>query len=116
MGGRFRVASFGDGRASQRLAHSEVLLGPPDAHLYNASRGTVRQAAITIVKLVLRLNAWGIVLGTAQSVFSPMLDGLIRADALAALGWNGRLEQGVDDTIWRTLVANRTPERTRAPA
>jgi hypothetical protein len=110
------VASFGDNKASQRLAQSQNLNGILKHRLYSASRGTTSQATTTTIENLPVLLVKGVILGTVYETSMLIHSGTITSEALRILGWNGSLENGVADRVWRTLAANRTPEGIRAPA
>ncbi|KAH7072486.1 heterokaryon incompatibility protein-domain-containing protein [Paraphoma chrysanthemicola] len=110
------VASFGDDEAWSRIARSQVLLGTSDRSLYNSSRGAPMQLTFITDTTPRILFARGIILGTVRTSTKLIINGLIWSYALCLLGWTGNLANGVDASVWKTLVANRTPEGSRAPA
>ena len=62
------------------------------------------------------LHARGMILGSITTVSrTPARKGLLEDDWLRTLGWKGTWEQGIDEQLWRTLVANRDPESKFAP-
>jgi hypothetical protein len=109
----------------------EPLVCKPSEKVYNASRGNVMQAKIMFHQHEERepdqdprrenprfsglLIAKGIKLGRLSAVSSRVIEGTIAEDGLKILGWKGRLEHGVPDQLWRTLVANRGPHSKAAP-
>lgn len=64
----------------------------------------------------LRLQAQGIILGTVQRAASKIGGRIVCNRSLQMLGWRGSLDHGVDERLWRTLVANRTQDGKTAPA
>lgn len=60
------------------------------------------------------LQAKGTILGTIEAV-SSVQGPLLENGTLRMLGWTGNIEDGVDDRLWRTLVANRSPNGKIAP-
>ncbi|KAH7064107.1 heterokaryon incompatibility protein-domain-containing protein [Paraphoma chrysanthemicola] len=110
------VASFGDDEAWSRIARNQVLLGTSDRPLYNTSRGAPMQLTFITDTTPRILHARGIILGTVRASTKLIKDGFIWSYALRLLGWTGNLDNGVDDSIWKTLVANRTSAGSRAPA
>jgi len=109
------IASFGDNATSRRLAHSRVLTGLPKRPLYSASRGTLMHATISRISDFPVLTAKGAILGTVCKTSALMHSGTITLPTLELLGWTGSLDDGVDDQLWKTLAANRTPDGTKAP-
>ncbi|ORY11321.1 heterokaryon incompatibility protein-domain-containing protein [Clohesyomyces aquaticus] len=89
--------------------------------IYLPERRQYFQAPQTIqVKMPPRFNgilqAKGIMIGTIRSISSRVVEGTIPEDALKILGWDGSLDKGIDDSIWRTLVADRGLDGNIAPS
>jgi len=83
---------------------------PGDEGVIMMKRSPVPQ----IISNVLRVR--GMILGKIETVSaSTASEGLIKNDWLKTLGWQGALKKGVDDQLWRTLVANRNAESKVAP-
>lgn len=62
------------------------------------------------------LHVKGMILGRITTVsVTTASEGFLKDDWLRTLGWQGTLEKGVDDELWRTLVANRNPDSKAAP-
>lgn len=110
------------------------LVGRPTERTYDACRGTT--VAASIEREVSqssppldspgtrepaprpysgKLIASGVVLGQIKSIATPGFM-IISDQCLRLLGWEGTLDDGVPDTLWRTLVANRKHGREPAPA
>lgn len=113
---------------------TESLAGQPTERIYDACRGTTVAASVerevsrssrpdnfsgtgepTPQSYSGRLIADGVVLGQIESIATPGFN-VISDQCLRLLGWEGTLDDGVPDTLWRTLVANRTHDRKSAPA
>lgn len=109
------MASFGDRKVSERLARSKILLSPSNHLLYHATLGTRMQATIKLWKGTPILRAKGTSLGCVSHTCALLTRGEISSHALELLGWQGTLDDGIVDALWRTLVANRTPKGNRAP-
>jgi hypothetical protein len=109
------VASFGEDGSEQRLVPEEGLLGPIGSPMYDACRGIAMPAQALSPRLKHVLHAEGIILGTIDWI-STSIDGqTLESRCLQMLGWDGKLEEGIDDSLWQTLVANRNPDGKTAP-
>jgi hypothetical protein len=111
-----KVATFGEDGPDQHHVSPEDLLGSVDSQLYDASRGVAMRAHTLppTVKHVLQVE--GIFLSTVETVSaSTTRKGVLKNNWLRLLGWNGALNEGIDDRLWRTLVANRSPDGKTAP-
>jgi hypothetical protein len=124
-------SSYGNQAGSSMRIDGVSLVGQPSEKVYDASRGAAMQA-----KMVFRhpengasqtslhanpilsglLVAKGIQIGRLSAVSSRVIEGTIAEDGLKVLGWEGSLESGVPDQLWRTLVANRGPHGKAAPS
>ncbi|KAF1946903.1 HET-domain-containing protein [Clathrospora elynae] len=109
------VASYGRDGSRQQFVPQENLLGPVHSPLYNASQGADLPICGFPPTVQHVLQADGIILGTVGKVSARMNGETIKSDCLRMLGWSGALEDGVDDRLWRTLVANRSPDGKIAP-
>jgi hypothetical protein len=120
---------------------TESLIGPSRERTYNASQGVPIAAIVEREHLSTsqgesssrlpfashgessilcgdyngRLAAKGVLLGTIKKIIRPSSESISDA-CLRLLGWTGRLSDGLEDRLWRTLVANRTHDRKPAPA
>ncbi|KAF1832563.1 HET-domain-containing protein [Decorospora gaudefroyi] len=109
------VASFDVEGLHQRLVTSDDLLGPVGNQVYNASRGIDIRPQTMPSTITFVLQAEGIVLGRIEKVSTHINGGILEAECLRMLGWTGTLEGGLEDQLWRTLVANRSPDGKVAP-
>ncbi|KAI3326010.1 hypothetical protein HD806DRAFT_520718 [Xylariaceae sp. AK1471] len=103
---------------SGRRMNGDSLIGPPGRKVYNASGDLAPN-----VNIVARAAADAMLLVSGQLVSresqaSPrIVDGVIPNDALRLLGWTDRTTvDNIPDRLWRTLVADRTTEGSRAPS
>jgi hypothetical protein len=55
------------------------------------------------------------ILGEVTSRSTCITGGTLDAKCPQLLGWNGTLDDGIDDRLWRTLVANRSQDGKSAP-
>jgi hypothetical protein len=109
------VASFDEGGLCQRHIPPDDLLGPVMGQTYNASRGVAIKAR-RLPQAIDILEVKGILLGTIETfTASAVHSGMLTKNSLSMLGWCGTLETGIDDRLWRTLVANRDPDSRIAP-
>ncbi|KAI4609388.1 hypothetical protein J4E81_007604 [Alternaria sp. BMP 2799] len=100
----------------QRDAPLDGFLGPVGSQTYHASQGIdfQKQAIPSIIDDIIQPN--GILLGTVEMISSSAVHkGFLENDWLKMLGWRGSLDKGIDDRLWRTLVANRNPDAKTAP-
>jgi len=100
----------------QRHVPSESFLGPVGSQIYHASQGFdfQKQVIPAIIDDVIQLD--GMLLGSVGTIsLSTIRNGYIEDSCLKMLGWRGTLDEGIDDRLWRTLVANRGPNGKVAP-
>jgi hypothetical protein len=111
------LASFRADRISHFYRNPvENLLGPVGSPVYHASQGVVfqGQAIPSMIDDIIQLD--GMLLGTVDTISTFALHkGFLTNDSLRMLGWRGTLNEGIDDQLWRTLVANRNPNSKVAP-
>jgi hypothetical protein len=87
-------------------------VGPPQDPTYAASRGTAMTWKITGNSL----HVTGVILGKVQTLSARVNGDTVPEDCLQMLGWNGSLDEGVPDALWRSLVANRTSAGRMVPS
>jgi len=118
VGGRVYDASRGLAVQSETVTGtSDLTLRTPSFSSISGDEGVVmmkRRPVLRDKRQVFRVR--GMILGRITTVSaSAASEGLLKDDWLRTLGWQGTLEKGVDDQLWRTLVANRDPESKAAP-
>ncbi|KAI4927944.1 uncharacterized protein J4E92_005424 [Alternaria infectoria] len=111
------AAIFGQNRSESRYhIPSDSLLGPVGSQVYHASHCISFKGQSIPPTIDDTIQLEGMLLGTVDvASVSAVTRGLIRSDWLRTLGWCGTLDGGIDDQLWRTLVANRDPESKVAP-
>jgi hypothetical protein len=109
------LASSGGSGTYRKFVPPETLLGPVGSQLYDASRGVAIRVHTIPQTLKHTLQVDGMVLGLVGSVSTCINGGTLDDKCLQLLGWSGRLKDGVDDRLWRTLVANRSHDGKPTP-
>lgn len=100
----------------KRLQHSEVLLGLHEYPLYRASRGVSEDAILPAPVVSNALHSRGVIIGKINRPSTLLMGGKLQRHALQTLGWEGSLTENFDNSLWKTLVANRSPLGKTAPA
>lgn len=122
---RFRVPSwipvrgdlpFGDPKyKNKRRVHGDVLIGSARKRVYNAHNGIGAQVRFGKDDMTNTsdgsLIAKGLILCTIDELSTRMPDGVILKECLEMIGGVSRDKHdkvnGIDDSLWRTLCANR---------
>jgi hypothetical protein len=87
------------------------LVGAPHKPVYSAScnLGAIGSQELDVLEVT------GLSIGQVHSVSSRITKAKITDDSLRMLGWTGSLDNGVPDSLLRTLVANRTHDGHMLP-
>lgn len=109
------VASFGKDGDYQRLVSEDSLLGPVGARAYDACGGVPIPAPLMPPQVSYVLRTEGVILGRVEAMSKTMDGNTLDHHCLQMLGWDGKLDEGLDDRLWRSLVANRDPYGNTAP-
>ncbi|KAI4948095.1 hypothetical protein J4E91_006088 [Alternaria rosae] len=105
-----------DGSSSGSRICTDSFLGPVGSSEYHASHGVNFQGQLVRSTNDDVIQIDGMLLGTVTTIsFAHVPGGTIKADWLRMLGWRGTLDEGIEDQLWRTLVANRDPDSRVAP-
>jgi hypothetical protein len=116
---------FGDPKyQSQIRVNAEGLVGPATKKVYNASDNRPAEARFGIDDVSKCYNgslyAKGIILGRVDELSVRMADGIVNQECFDLIGGverndHGKLE-GIEDSLWRILTANRGPNGERVPS
>ncbi|RYO95986.1 hypothetical protein DL765_011724 [Monosporascus sp. GIB2] len=101
--------------------NGEVFAGSPDNLLYNTCKGSRASPVFghpneegTLLQYDGTMTVSGFRVGPIEKLYPRAADGIILMEWIRAFGW--RQERIVPDHLWRTLVADRGPGGTPAPA
>jgi hypothetical protein len=108
------TASYGGAGHPQRTM-PEDLVGLVGSRVYDASRGVALRAHTPFPTFKHVIQAEGVVLGIVKKKSAVISGGRLHKHCIRMLGWDGTLNNGVNDKIWRTLVMNRSPDGKTAP-
>jgi hypothetical protein len=116
---------FGDPKyQSQIRVNAEGLVGPATKKVYNASNNRPAEARFGIDDISKCYNgslyAKGIILGRVDELSVRMADGIVNQECFDLIGSVQRNDQGklegIEDSLWRMLTANRGPNGERVPS
>jgi len=100
--------------------NGDSLVGAPGRKVYNASNNTIPTVYTlasfgTDVATMLRVT--GHIISRVSEVSPRIVDGIVPYDALRLLGWTNRTTvDTIPDRLWRTLVADRAIDGSKAPS
>jgi len=119
--GSVEHSAFGPPSIFKGRLNGDGFVGEIGSERYKASWGTAPQFCIASENVagIWRpiLMARGIVLGKIGQVSSRVVDGIIPEECLRMAGWNSRMDfNEIPDSLWRTLVADRTSNGKKAPS
>jgi hypothetical protein len=116
---------FGDPKYnSKRRIHGDILVGSAKKAIYNAHNKTPAQVRFGVDDMTKTSNgsmhAKGIILCTLDALSTRMPDGVVLKECLDMVRGIARDENdniiGLDDSLWRTLCANRDNNGEQPPS
>jgi hypothetical protein len=99
--------------------NGDSLVGLPGSTVYHASRKLLPNLSDPprMLDSNIALRVRGRTLSRVTQVSPRILDGIVSYDALRLLGWIDRASvDTIPDRLWRTLVADRTTDGSKAPS